>query len=372
MAWSPQRSKDTYAPIRSVAYARTHGGLETPPDPAGSVMYLVCNRRRQIWRLKPNGTSFQVEAQRGPLWPDVGNFRSTMGPIEGDASGCWYLETPATSQPGGPPQTVDIPNPSGAGTNTIGVGLHRLDADLNHVASYGFRVKSNTGPVTGVPWPIFRGAIGGGPGGPFTIGTTRTLITSSDGLTFDAPGGLVTFSLTEILSKCASTGTNGTATGGMIVVGTLGTVQNPLVFPSVSISAVAKATQEIPLPGFAGMLQDVGAGPSVGVCGGTGTTIYATKLGGAEYMAKWDGVTGNLIAYKTAADRTPQDQFRAQCIGGSSGVCYTTENNNEIVLRDGGLNLTARFRRADIEQFLGATNPANGISNFTFTGIGGR
>jgi len=163
-----------------------------------------------------------------------------------------------------------------------------------------------------------------------------------------------------------ATGSTGTSIGGVFAVGNrLGEL-----LPSVSIEPVSQANEVIPLPGYESMLGNATTAPPVGIVGGTGTVIYATRLGNPEYMAKW--VNGSLAAYKTPADATQQDQFRAQCIGGSASVCYTTENNNEIVLRDGSLNLTSRFRRTDIEQFLGPNNPANGISNFVFTGIGGR
>ena len=359
MAWSPQRSKDTYAPIRSVAYARTHGGFEPPPDPAGSVMYLVCNRRRQIWRLKPNigqtgATAFTVEASRGPLWPDTPTLRATMGDIGGDSTGAWYIETPHPSQVNGP---TKITYAGDDGINrTVTPTIHRLDGDLNLVASYRFAWSPSAGIFFLGTWGLSTG-MGGGSSIVMAAQQVNSLNTSGDSIAI--PGGIVSASVATMQSQASRVFQSGTSV--MLVK----VAANPTATWTGTATA---ATGGLPLPNYGNILDPVN--PQITSCDGNGGDVYACKTGGTDYMARWSG--GNLVAYKTPANATPQDQFRAQCIGGSSSVCYTTENNNEIVLRDGGLNLTARFRRADIELFLGASNPANGISNFTFTGIGGR
>lgn len=378
MAWSPQRSKDTYAPIRSVAYARTHGGFEPPPDPPGSIMYLVCNRRRQIWALKPNttgsGPAFQVLATRGPLYPDTQQFRSTMGDIGGDSSGAWYTETPAiTNHVGGPPTvtyeegvpTVLVLGGSTTPRTTRPI-IHRLDPELNLVASYDFVFQSSTG-FGSAGWPfVSQPALGMGGGSNMIVPAYHRNYqdvgwSGNPGPNVNnAPGGLVAISVNQMAAQADRVYHNGTS---HVYVRWAND-------PPHTLAVASQVTAGLPLAGYENILSQTT--PRVTSCDGDGGNFYACDLSsnGPAYMARWSG--GQLVAYKTPANATQQDQFRAQCIGGSSSVCYTTENNNEIVLRDGSLTLVRRLLRVEIESIVGPVSPINGASNFTFTGIGGR
>lgn len=243
--------------------------------------------------------------------------------------------------------------------------LHRLDAQLNHIASYGFAFVTSNIPFS-INWPVSYGGMGGG-GSVFGLAVASP--NQFTGLTI--PSGICTFDVDAIIGKCQYSATNGVAQGHVGLFGFTGIG----TFPPITINAVSKASEVIPLPGYETML--TGLSQQASHVGGTATTQYAISAFPLPYVAKWED--GALAAYKTPADATSNtppnfDQIKPQAIGGSGAVCYTTEDNNTIVIRDGGLNFVRRFEREELETFLGPSNTVNGqvISNFVFTGIGGR
>lgn len=352
MAWSPQRSKDTYAPIRSVAYARTHGGFEPPPDPTGRIVYAVCGRRRRIYKFARNDQNGQLSlvAERQPLYGVSSS--SVMGDIDGDSSGAWYAEYIFSNinLSVDPDPIFQIPfGPGGSNANTWPF-LHRLDADLNLVASYIFLEYSSTFGQY-FPWGV-NGFAGGGGGNvvcvpnwrqPGQVPALGTPAMVSIGTLLAQPGGLMQ---------------NGKTTAKLI--GYL----NFDPFTATPTSQVA-ANQQV---------------PNIFALGGKSNTIYGSNAsgGGARSIVRWDN--GIIVAQKTHADAFNHptdpglsDTVEAQAIGGSTGICYTTANNNSIIIRNGALQVTRTHFVQELNAIVGPTpNPSGGvITGFNFVGIGG-
>lgn len=366
-----------------------------PPDPDGSGFYLVCNRRKEIWRLERNhsgvGPVYGVSARRGPLWSyPPSNNNAAMGDIDGDSSGAWYFESPGVGAIlSSGPSAVAFPE-LGFQFGALIPRLHRLDADLNLVASYiiAWKIKGLTvqqgSEQSGFFIPASSSITAGGSAANLLAPMARVAYQTLQPQTnppvpskvLDLPGGLCAVNFNTVIAACTKLRTAGKTVGGLIQVG-LGEPGDLSDYASVQIDHTDKAIEVIPEPGYQSMLnegfpggQGEGSAPPIGSCGGAPGVIYACKLGGNDYIAKW--VNGALAAYKTPANANALDQYKAQCIGGSSSVVYTTENNNEVVIRDGSLNLVRRFPRAELDTMLGPTSAVNGFSNYTFTGIGGR
>ncbi len=363
---------------------RAASGITIFPDPAGSGFYLVCNRRKEIWHMVVNhsgvGPAFSVAARRGPLWSYPSTNNAAMGDIDGDSTGAWYFESPgAGAILSSGPSAVAFPE-LGFQFGALIPRLHRLDADLNHVASYiiAWKIKGLTAQQGTEQQGFFlphTGAISVGGSAGNTLAAFRkveyqTHQPQSDPVpskVLELPGGLCAVNFNSVLAACTKLRNSGKTVGGLMQVG-LGEPGDLSDYPSVQIVPTDKAIETIPLPGYSTMLHE--DGPLVASCGGEPGVIYACKLGGNDYIAKW--VNGALAAFKTPANANALDQYKAQCIGGSSSVVYTTENNNEVVIRDGALNLVRRFLRPELDTMLGPTSAVNGFSNYTFTGIGGR
>ena len=360
MAWSPQRSKHTYAPIRSAAYARTHGGFEPPPDPTGRVVYAVCSRRRRIFRFDRNDQNGQLSlfAQREPLYGV--SYPSRMGFIDGDSTGAWYAEYvdptsfPFASQVD-PDPIAQIPFFNVSNNNTWPF-LHRLDAGLNLVASYIFLYYGAFAQY--YPWGNL-GYVGGGGGRVVGVGSWAP---PEPIVSFNDPPAMI--DIDTLLSQPGAVMQNGKTTAKLL------NWQQQGPFTATPVSVVGT---------------DQGVGPTGQIpndaIGGKANVIYGSSAFGpnaTRVIARWDN--GILTAQKTAADvfthpTNPglSDTVEAQSIGGSSGICYTTAYNNAIIVRNGALQVTRTFFRPELDALIGPTpSPTGGvITGFNFVGIGG-